>query len=761
MTFADPGSILEVRFFDPIQRATSLIGRTVTHYRILEPLGQGGMGVVYRAQDTRLQRQVALKFLPPELAHNTEAKHRLLREATTLSSLQHRNICVIHDIDETDDGQLFIAMEFLEGETLERHLESGPLPLDRALHIAAEVAQGLVKAHQCGMTHRDIKPANIILTRDGGVKILDFGIASVLSGEARAQESDIGGTAAYMSPEQAAGEQSDPRTDIWSLGAVMYEMVTGKRPFGAQYHQAALYQVMHEPHQPASRVRPGIPSALEKLIDRCLEKNPVARYESMDKLLKELQRVSSAIKRPPEVPDKSIAVLPFTDISPERDNAYFTDGLTEEILAKLSRLRNIRILPLPSVSSYDRAGKPMRQIGTDLGVQYLLLGSVRKHGTDLRVTAQLIKADEETVLWAETQDGTMENVFDIQEHVANRIVAALKLRLTPNERKSLRRRSTENTEAFQLYLKGRFFWNKRTRDGLLKAVQYFEQAIEKDPRYAPAWAGMADAYSLLTEHSVDTRRDLYTRAIAAARKALEYDDRLAEAHASLGLLLMLTEWDWQGSEKEYLSAIRLNPNYATAHHWYAEWLCFQGRFEEAIAEIFQAEKLNPLSPAILNDGGMIQYYGRRYGDAIASAHKTQEMDHDFGLAHRLLSLAYQGQGMFKESLEEHQRWIEVGGGGDDAAVIQAQCYAAAGRTKEAADLLREVERHPPVTGNSCRAVALAQAALGNIDQAFAWLEKAYALKAESLCMLKVDPKLDPLRNDPRFASLLGRTGLGP
>jgi serine/threonine protein kinase len=744
----------------PTQEAAFLIGQTISHYRILEALGGGGMGIVYKALDTRLQRQVALKFLPPELAHNADAKHRLLDEATSLSSLQHKNICVVHDIDETEDGQLFIAMELLEGETLQKRLESGPLPLERALHIAIEVAQGLAKAHQCRMTHRDVKPANIIILKDGTVKILDFGIAGIMNSEAHAKEAEVSGTAAYMSPEQVVGAHTDGRTDIWSLGVVLYEMVTGKPPFAGQYYHAAVYQILHERHQPPSRLRKGLPSALESVIDRCLEKKPDDRYESMESLLEELQRASSAARKPLKVPDKSIAVLPFSDISQDKDNAYFTDGLTEEIVARLSKLRNLRILPLPSVSSYDRSGKPMRQIGTDLGVQFLLLGSARKYASDLRVTAQLIKADEETVLWAETQDGTMENVFEIQEHVANRIVNALKLRLTPNERKSLRKRSTENTEAFQLYMKGRFFWNKRTRESLQTAVRYFEQAIEKDPQYAPAWAGIADSYNLLTEHSVDTRRELYSKAIAAARKALEYDDRLAEAHASLGLLLMLTEWDWRSSEKEYLAAIRLNPNYATAHHWYAEWLCFQGRFEEAVAEVSLAEKLNPLSPAILNDGGMIQYYARRYDDAIDSAHKTLEVDHDFILAHRLLSLAYQGKGMFKESLEEHQRWTETGGGGSDAAAILAQCYAAAGKQMEAGELLSSAERQPITTGNSCRGIALAHATLRNIDQAFAWLEKAFALRAESLCMLKVDPKLDPLRDDPRFASLLRRTGLG-
>ena len=478
-----------------------MIGETVSHYRILEKLGGGGMGIVYKALDTRLHREVALKFLPQELSSNPEAKRRLIQEATALSSLQHKNICVIHDIDATEDGQLFITMEFLEGDTLRKIIESGPLPLDRALHVALEVAQGLGRAHERGMVHRDIKPANIIPSKDHSVKILDFGLASIVGPEVHPGEADVSGTIAYMSPEQARGEQVDQRTDVWSLGVVMYEMVAGRHPFGGQYDHATLYAILNETPHPVSTLRPDIPRAFEKVIDRCLEKSTAARYQNMETLVEDLQRIAQEVKRPREAADKSIAVLPFSDLSLEKDNAYFTDGLTEEIVAKLSKLRNLKILPLPSVISYDRSGKPMRQIAADLGVQYLLQGSVRKHGADLRVTTQLVKADQETVLWAETQDGTMEKVFDIQEHVANRVVNALKLRLTPTERKSLRRRATEDTEAFQLYLRGRFLWNKRSKQGLWTAVRYFEQAIEKDPHYARAWAGMADSYNLLVEHT--------------------------------------------------------------------------------------------------------------------------------------------------------------------------------------------------------------------------------------------------------------------
>jgi len=735
----------------------SLIGQTISHFRILELLGGGGMGVVYRAEDLRLHRPVALKFLPPEMSHNPEAKRRLIQEATALSSLQHANICVIHDIDETDDGQVFITMEYLEGDTLRKVIDSGLLPPARALSIAREVAQGLARAHQRGIIHRDIKPANVIITGDQTVKILDFGVAEIIEHEMHVKQAEIAGTVAYMSPEQTRDEQVDHRTDIWSLGVVMYEMVTGQLPFSGEYNDAALYAIANERHRRISSLRTDIPPAFEKIIDRCLEKSPHARYQDADSLIQEMH--APAVLRAQAASGKSIAVLPFSDLSQEKDNAYFTDGLTEEIVAKLSKLRHLKIVPLQSVASYMRSGKPIPQIASELGVQYLLQGSVRKHGGNIRVTTQLITADEEAVLWAETQEGTIEEVFDIQEDVANRVARALRLRLTPLERKSLKRRATENTEAFQLYLRGRYFWNKRHKENLWTAIRYFEQAIEKDPQYAPAWAGMADSFNLLTEHTVNARKELYAKAAAATRKALEYDDQLAEAHASLGLLLMLAEWDWRGAEKEFRTAIRLNANYPTAHHWYAELLSRQARPEAAIAEISEAERLDPFSAVILIDRGLIQYYARTYDGAIDSARRAFELDHDFPAVHRVLSLAYQGKGMFDESLTEQQRWMEMVGTNIDTTAALAQCYAAAGRRQEAEENLRELEERTTEVGNWCRSIALVHATLGNIDQAFQWLEKAHELRAESLSLLKIDPKLDPLRGDPRFHSLLVRTGL--
>ena len=718
------------------------------------------MGVVFKALDLKLDRTVALKFLPPELTRDPESKQRLILEARTSSSAQHRNICVVHDIDETDDGELFICMEWLEGETLRRKIEAGPLPFDEVARIGSQVAQGLAKAHATGIIHRDIKPANIIITEDQTVKILDFGLAKALGRGHLTKAGTSLGTVAYMSPEQAGGQPVDQRTDIWSLGIVLYESITGQRPFAADYDQAVLYAIVNERHRLPSLVRPDIPARFEAIINRCLEKSPSARYPDAGVLAGELRRAENAPDAPGHTEEKSIAVLPFADISPEKDNRYFSDGLTEEIIAKLSRLRGMKIVSRTSVLGYERAGKSMKQIAADLGVKFVLEGSVRKHGSDLRITTQLVDAGRDASLWGETYNGAMDQIFEIQENVAARIVKALKVRLTPDEKRTLKRRATENTEAYQIYLKGRFFWTRRTVDGMRTAIRYFEEAIEKDAGYALAWAGIADSYNLLCEKGGIARSEGSRKAKAAAQKALGLDNQLAEAHTSLASLLLFYEWDWVNAEKHFRSAISLNPNYATTHQWYAEYLSYQDRIREAMEHSSRAVELDPLSPAILRDRGMVLYYARDYSGAIEHARRAFEMDPQFASAHRLLSLAYQGKGMFAEATAESERWGELTGNELESSVALAQCHAAAGDRARALALIGSLDPGMFPGGNLHRGVALVYAALGEIDQAFAWLEKAVERRAEALCSTKVDPKLDCLRGDPRFAGLLKRIGLG-
>jgi serine/threonine protein kinase/Flp pilus assembly protein TadD len=734
-----------------------MVGTTISHYRILEKLGEGGMGEVYKAEDSKLKRTVALKFLPEHLAASEQDRIRFIQEAQAASALNHPNVCTIHGIEESS-GRVFIVMEFVDGQTLRDQLteagSSSPIQAKQAINITIQIAEGLSAAHNKGIVHRDIKPENIILTKEGVAKIADFGLARSLQLAQASGEESIAGTIAYMSPEQLRGESLNHLTDIWSLGVVLYEMVSGSRPFTGEYEEALKYTIVHEKHPSLSSLRTDIPASLEKSIDRCLEKIPALRFPDAVTLVNELRRIGVETKSPRETVIRSIAVLPFADLSPEKDNKYFSDGLTEEIITNLSKLRNLKVVSRTSVMRYERQEKTIKQIAAELDVQYLLEGSVRKHGSDLRITTQLIDANQDASLWAEKYSGTMDEVFDIQEMVAARVVRALKLRLTPDEKKNLKRRSTENTEAYQLYLKGRFFWNKRNKDGLLTAIRYFEDAIKKDQNYALAWAGLADTYNLLGEDSVLPQKETYLKAKAAVEKALDLDDKLAEAHTSLALLIMLNEWNWTSAEREFKLAIRLNPKYATAHHWYSEWLLFMGETDQALKEISLAVEIEPLSPAILKDKGLTLYYARRYDDAIEYAKKALEIDHTFATAHRLLSLSYQAKGQFVEAIAENQRWGEKAGNDVEASLGLAQLLAVSGNKAEALRLLKSLNPESFTAGNLFRGVALVYVSLDDRDLALTWLERTYEVRSESLSSIRVDPKFDILRSEPRFIELM-------
>ena len=740
-----------------------MIGEIISHYKILEKLGEGGMGAVYKAEDTRLKRTVALKFLPRHLSSSQDDKVRFIREAQSASSLNHPNISHIYEIDEAG-GETFIAMEFIEGESLRTRIDAGPMAVADAVRFAMQIAEGLRAAHNRGIVHRDIKPDNILTASDGVVKIADFGL-SLTTGEPKPEEPEhIAGTIAYMSPEQIRGDRIDQSTDIWSLGIVLYEMLTGQLPFKGEYGVAMMYSIGNQHHPPMSGVRKDVPGRLEKLIDRCLEKSPAARFRNVDELLIELQRVRS------ELPDrtagetsfaKAVAVLPFADISPDMDNKYFSDGLTEEIIASLSKLRNLKVISRTSVMRYERADKSLKQIAAELGAQYILEGSVRKHGTDLRIITELIDAEQDATLWSEKYRGKLEQVFEIQEEVATKIVDALRVQLSPDEKRGLKKRFTENTEAYQLYLKGRFFWNKRNYEGLTTSIKYFEEALKLDEGYALAWAGLADAHNLNSESGRFSRKDSYQKAKAAVNKALAIDGQLAEAHASLAILKMLDDWNWPAAEKEFRLAISLDPNYATAHHWFAEWLSMMGRHEEAFREISLAAELDPVSAAIVKDKGMVLYYARRYDEAMEQGRKTLELDPSFGTAHRLLSLGYLAKGMIPQALEENRVWGELIENKAETGVGHSYILAAAGNRAEALSILATIDAGERQGGNLFRGIALVHAALGDNDAAFRWLEKAYEDRAESLCMLRVDPKIDPLRGDPRLGVLMKKVGLTP
>jgi TolB-like protein len=459
-----------------------------------------------------------------------------------------------------------------------------------------------------------------------------------------------------------------------------------------------------------------------------------------------------------KVQQECIMVLPFVNMSNDPEQEYFSDGLTEELISNLARLKDMKIISRTTSMQYKNTTKDIRTIGTEARAGYIMEGSVRKHGSDLRITAQFLDATRDIHLWSETYRGTMDDIFDIQEKVAIKIVDALRLQLTGDEKNTLHKRFTENTEAYQLYLQGRYFWNKRNEKGLNTALRFFEKALEKDPDYALAWAGLADTYSLMGEYTNTSRRELFPKQMAAVNRALEIDSHLGEAHISLAISLMLNEWDWINSEKEFRIGIELNPNYATGRHWYAEWLLFRGNFKEALQEISLAIELDAVSQGILKDKGIYFYYKGQYDEAIDVAMKTLELDPNFVPVHRLLSLAYQGKGMVNEAIANNQRWGELTGNKVKTDVALAYIYAAAGRKEEARKIIEDIEAGH-LGGNDYRGMALAYTALGENDMAFDWLEKSYQMHEESLCSLKVDHKLDTLRSDPRFDVLVKKVGL--
>ncbi len=769
---------------------------TISHYRILSKIDKGGMGEVYLAQDTTLDRKVAVKMLTHECCDDSERLQRFVQEAKTASALNHPNIITIFQFGSHEDTH-FLACEYIEGREL-GDLLADKLPLESVLEISVQVVSALKTAHDAGIIHRDIKPNNIMVRNDGIIKVLDFGLAKLTNLSRKNRVDDqaatvakldtipglVMGTPNYMSPEQARGKDIDHLTDIFSFGVVLYEMLTRIRPFEGETVSDVIAAVITKDPVPLREIDRNLPPELELIIARALRKEKRDRYQTADELLTDLSELRQDLQvrdrlvrsdktnssilnagnnhSPGSAPAESkstIAVLPFRNMSVDNGNDYFSEGLTEEIIMNLSKLNSLRVVASGSTIHYIDEGKTHKQTADDLGVQYLLEGSVRRQGNDLRITAQLVDTKHQAYLWSETYRGTIKDIFEIQEKVATEIVRALEVRLSPDEQQNLKKRFTENTEAYQLYLQGRFFWNKRSEEGLKTAIRYFEEAIEKDPKYALAWAGIADSYSLLGEYGTIPRKELYPKAEAAVEKALEFDDRLAEVHTSLASLLMLNKWDWENSKREFELALELNPNYATAHHWYSHWFLNMGDLDKSIRMISRAAELDPVSQAIIKDKGIALYYNRQFDSAIELALKTLELDPLYPAAHRLLSLSYQGTGRFDEAIAENAKWGKLTGNRLETKFGLAQLYAVSGKRQEAKDLVRDIENNKSMSDNVYRGLALVHAALGENDRAFEMLEKSYELREESLLSLKVDPKMEPLHSDPRFSKLLMKIGV--
>jgi serine/threonine protein kinase len=744
-----------------------MIGKTLSHYRILGRLGEGGMGVVYKAKDTKLKRTVALKFLSTQALGSQEEKIRFVNEAQTAAALDHPSICTVHEIDEAD-GQTFIAMAYIEGLSLKDKIQSGPLRLDQALEITIQVAEGLQEAHGKGIVHRDVKSGNIMITPKGQAKIMDFGLAKIAGDRLAPRDETTSGTVAYMSPEQASRGRIDLRTDIWSLGVVLYEMVAGQLPFKGNYSEAVIYSILNEEPISIKELHPKVPVELERILNKALAKSPDERYQQINDMLVDLRSVRNQLKSgifaegtARTKPQPSIAVLPFVDMSSQKDQEYFCDGMAEELINALTKIEKLQVASRTSAFQFKGKAHDIHEVGKKLKVQTVLEGSVRKARNRLRITAQLVDVADGYHLWSEKYDRDMEDIFAIQDEISLAIVERLKVKLLGGEKKNLVKRYTDNIEAYNLYLKGRYFWSKRTEQGLKKGIEYFKRAIKKDAHYALAYAGLADSYSLLCSYHILSPEESIPRAETAAKRAMQIDDSLAEAYEALAHVRILYDWNWSESQQEFKRAIQVNPSFATAHQRYSLLLTVMGQLDEAIAQIKQAQELDPLSLIINTDVALIFYIARQYDRAIEQSRNVIDMDPNFGVAHFVLGLALEQKKSYKGAIAELQKGISASGGITVMTGALGHAYAVSGNRDKALRVLDELKELSRRRYVSPYTIASIYVGLGEKGQALEWLQKAYEDRSVWLIHLhlKVDPRLDSLRPDPRLKALLKKMGL--
>ncbi len=736
-----------------------MIGKTISHYKILEKIGEGWMGVVYKADDTKLKRTVALKFLPPEYTRDKDAEVRFIQEARAAAVLDHPNICTVYEIDEVND-QTFIAMAYIKGQNLKDRLKSGFLELKDALEIAVQVAQGLQEAHDNGIIHRDIKPANIMITEKGQIKIMDFGLAKLSWGVDLTKTATIMGTISYMSPEQVKGEKIDHRTDIWSLGTMLYEMLSGERPFKSQHDQAILYSILNEIPDPITKIRKEIPFELERIIQKSLQKNPANRYSDMNVMLIDLKSVSRKSISPPA--DKpSIAVLPFVNMSTDPENEYFSDGLSEELINALTKIKDLHVVARTSSFAFKGEKVDIREIGQKLNVSTLLEGSVRKAGNRVRITAQLVKVQDGYHLWSESYDRNMEDVFAIQDEITEKIVDNLRTTLDiPSQIHEEHR--PENLEAYDLYLKGRYYWNKFSPEWTEKTIAYYEQALEKDPNYALAYAALAEAYVTLSiGFSILPSKDIMPKARKTALKALDLDPTLSEAHVSLGLVATCYDWDRKEAKKHFQKALELNPNSVSAHQWIEMYLTFlEGEYYESIAHLERALELDPLNLFVRTRLGFMDYYLRDFDHSIERFKEIIDFDPHYPLGHLGLVEGYGKKGMYDEAIEEGEKVLKLGMRADAAIGGLGFWYSFRGKKDKAIELLSELEERSSKGYVSSFWIAAIHMGLGETDKAFELLEKAYEERDGNLIYITVPSPFDALSPDPRYKKLLKKMGLG-
>jgi len=776
-----------------------MIGKTISHYKIIEKLGEGGMGIVYKAEDTKLKRTVALKFLPAQSLPDEAERTRFVHEAQAAAALDHPNICTVYEIDETE-GSTFIAMAYIDGPSLKDKIDTGPIKIEEALHIAIQIAEGLQEAHEKGIVHRDIKSSNIMLSSKGQAKITDFGLAKLIDRTRLTKTGTTVGTIAYMSPEQTRGATVDHRTDIWSFSVLLYEMITGQLPFKGDYDQAVIYSIVNEEPEPVTGVRTGVPMELERVVNKAMAKDPAERYQTFNDLLVDLRAIargaeSERKKRVHEVKHsitkytyliisliviiilisligndflltdgtvkiESIAVLPLENLSDDPTQEYFVDGMTDALIAELSQISALRVISRTSIMTYKGVRKPLPEIADELNVDVLIEGTVLRSGDQIRIAVKLLQAQPEKHLWAKDYRRDLKNILDLQEEVVRTIANEIKVNLTEDERERLTTARTITPEAFEAYLKGRYYWNKRTEQDFILAIEHFREAIDHQPDYALAYAGLADCYIFLGWHDFLPSPEVYPKARAAAEKALEIDETLSEAHTSLAFVRFIYDWKWLAAEREFMRAIELNPNYAIAHQWYAEYLGNMGRHDESLKSAERAMQLDPLSFSIMHNFAVNLFGARYYDQAIEQFQKILELDSNYIAAHWFLAYPYVQKGMYNEAIEEIHKAIELTGERYPPLVAWLGiAYSYAGKRNEAEKTIEElVEQSKQRYVAPCYIVFI-YIGLRQHDKAFEWLQKAIDVRDDWLPGLKVTPMFDGLRTDPRFKALLKKMDL--
>jgi eukaryotic-like serine/threonine-protein kinase len=778
------------------------VGDCLGPYEILAPIGAGGMGEVYRARDSRLGREVALKVLPAHLADDSQALSRFESESKAVAALSHPNILVLFDVGE-HGGIRYAVTELLAGETLRDRLSRSPLSWRKTIELGVALAEGLAAAHGKEIIHRDIKPANIFLTADGQVKILDFGLArwqepkSVQEETVTLDETQAGavlGTVGYMSPEQVRGEKAGAPSDIFSLGCVLYEAVTGRRAFPGKSAGDTMAAILKDDPPAIADSGRQAPSELERVIDRCLAKNPAQRFHSAHDLAFALRSLlSSTGEQKPAAPAHgvrrrlilsfaallvilvaaaglfywrsrtspsidSLAVLPFANMGGSPDTDYLSDGITESLIDSLSQLPNLKVMSRSAVFRYKGKEADARTAGRELGVRAVLTGRITQRGDNLSVSTELINVDDNSHLWGEQYNRKLVDALAVQNEIAAQIADKLRLRLSNAQMANMTKHQTANPEAYQLYLKGRYFAGQFSQEGLDKGMNYFRQAIALDPTYALAYDGVSYYYQLI-EDLLMAPSEAMPKAEEAARKALELDDSLVDTHVEMAANYTFYDFDWPAAEREFQRAITLNPNYAPAHEFYSWYLISMRRTDQAIQEAQRAVELDPLSAEIHSILGWVLYFARRYDQAVAELHKCLELDPNYWIGYYYLGQVYAQQGRLDDAMAAQRKSAEILKGASWPLEEIALDYALAGKNAEARQALRDLLANSRHIYVSPYGIATAYAALGDKDQAFAQLEQTYAQRSQFMDFLKVDPELDSLRSDPRFQDLLGRMNL--